>query len=731
LGERGVLVHRGDGKPLLGGPGIDGGAKRRAGDVRGAGSGRMIAGSRNYRYTWRASLALAALLAAPGLAHAQQDDGEELEPVSRAAASGAVVQPVPSQQSYQLNAALTRLSANPRDVAALLDAGNAALTMGDNDAALGFFGRADQLSSGDPRVKTALASALVKAEDPFAAIPLFDAAERAGARDDLLAGDRGLAYDLVGDNFNAQRYYRQALASAPSNDEIVRRLALSLAISGDRKAAEATLLTQLRRNDPAAWRTRAFMLAIVGDTEEAVKIATGTMPRDLSDAMVPYLRYMGRLTPAQQAAAANFGHFPRAAQIGRDDPRVARYAALNPRRAVLSVVALAAKSDASAKKGKDDRVERRRERVAVRDYGTKGLVGTQFLESRPTEKLAAKSVVPAPVLPSTPMPTAPARTVAPVRVAAATALPPPFIQPQAYRAGIAPTGSTSTAAPSPTVAANQAPAGPAFASLSLKPAIVTPSAVPAPPPAAVPVVAPPATSLTLPASASNLDLARRAQLPADQGTFTKPPAVAPPPPSAPKAAPALVPSGPPAPEPRRDLAAAFSDFRPPAEEQRSAAMVDISHLPSRTKKVGLADERGPLPDAPTGIRRIAAADPAISTVPKKSVDPKTGKPIKTSEKIAKPVVPSHPSRIWVQLGVGRDKGALGFDWRKFGKAQVDLFKGRKPWTTPWGQTNRLLAGPFETQADAQTFLKEARKKDADAFVWTSPAGQAVDALAAR
>ena len=85
----------------------------------------------------------------------------------------------------------------------------------------------------------------------------------------------------------------------------------------------------------------------------------------------------------------------------------------------------------------------------------------------------------------------------------------------------------------------------------------------------------------------------------------------------------------------------------------------------------------------------------------------------------------------MQIGVGRDKAALGFDWRKHGKAQADLFKSRKPWTTPWGQTNRLLAGPFETQAAAQAFLKEVRKKAADAFIWTSPAGQAVDALAGK
>ena len=686
----------------------------------------MIAGSRNYRYTWRASLALAALLAGPSQAWAQQDDADELEPVSRA-----VVQPLPSQQSYQLNAALTRLAANPRDIGALIDAGNAALTLGDNDAALGFFGRADQLSPNDLRVKGALASALVKNEDPFAAIPLFDAAERAGARDGSLAGDRGLAYDLVGDNLNAQRYYRQALASAPSNDEIVRRLALSLAIAGDRKGSEATLLTQLRRNEPAAWRTRAFVLAILGDTEEAVKIATGTMPRDLSDAMVPYLRYMGRLTPAQQAAAANFGHFPRAAQIGRDDPRVARYAALNPRRVEPTVVALAAKSDGKGK-GASDRTERRRERVRERDPGTKGVVRGQPVMQRPATALAAAAPAPAPPPASTQI----ARMVPPpVRVAAAT-LPPAALNrlPEVRMSAVpAPTSSAS-----PTSIA-----GPAFASLTLKPVVAPPAVTRSPAAVPAPATAPAgsATAITtLPpvgvaspgaaSIASNLDLARRFQQPGTGPVATaasvpvgSTAALAP--------APALVPVGPAAPEPRRDLAAAFSDFRPPADEQREVVSVDISKLPSRGKKAAPVDERGPIPEAPTGTKRIAAADPATSSAARKGIDPKTGKPVKVADKSAKPVVPSHPSRIWIQLGVGRDKGALGFDWRKLGKAQAELFKGRKAWTTPWGQTNRLLVGPFETQAAAQAFLKEARKKDGDAFVWTSPAGQAVDALAAK
>ena len=685
----------------------------------------MIAGSRNYRYTWRASLALAALLAGPSQVWAQKDDADELEPVSRAPYSTAVVQPLPSQQSYQLNAALTRLAANPRDISALLDAGNTALMLGDNDAALGFLGRADQLSPNDPRVKSALASALVKNEDPFAAIPLFDAAERAGARDGSLAGDRGLAYDLVCDNLSAQRYYRQALASASSNDEIVRRLALSLAIAGDRKSSEATLLTQLRRNDPAAWRTRAFVLAILGDTEEAVKIATGTMPRDLSDAMVPYLRYMGRLTPAQQAAAANFGHFPRAAQIGRDDPRVARYAALNPQRAVAPVVAVAAKSDGKGKNA-SDRTARRRERVAVRDSGTKGVTRPQQVAAlqRPVAALPSPASTPAPV----PTTNQPVRIAPPVRVAAATVPPVAFARPNETRPALTP-------APLPAT-----PAGSAFASLAIRPIVVPPVVARPLPSVSTPVVAvsvpvqitPPPASAAASSAASNLDLARRAQQSAGELAATTVPTPVVPiavlaPVTASAPAPTLVLSGPPVPAPRRDLAAVFSDFRPPAEEQREGVMVDISKLPSRAKRPGLADERGPIPDAPTGTRRIAAADPATSTAAKKGIDPRTGKAIKA----AKPAVPSHPSRIWVQLGVGRDKGALGFDWRKLGKAQVELFKGRKPWTTPWGQTNRLLVGPFETQAAAQAFLREARKKDGDAFVWTSPAGQAVDALGVK
>src|SRR5690606_20139240 len=43
----------------------------------------------------------------------------------------------------------------------------------------------------------------------------------------------------------------------------------------------------------------------------------------------------------------------------------------------------------------------------------------------------------------------------------------------------------------------------------------------------------------------------------------------------------------------------------------------------------------------------------------------------------KPAPPSHPSRIWVQLGIGRDKNALAADWGKLSRKAASLFKGRK------------------------------------------------------
>jgi len=277
-------------------------------------------------------LVAGALLCAT-LAHAAPPppaDDEEA-PVS---VSHPVVEPTAPSAGKALNAALGRLAKDPRNADALLEAGNAALALGDNEAALGFFTRADQVAPSNPTVKTAIAGARLHLDDPVEALRWYAEAEKAGADPVTFALDRGLAYDLVGDNAAAVAQYRKVLAHSSDEtmrDEAVRRQAISLAIGGDRRGADRVLLPLLQRQDRAAWRAHIFVLAIAGRSDDAVSVMHATMPADLAAAIGPYLRFMGQLTPAQQAAAASLGRFPRAADIGRDDPRVAVYAAAHPR----------------------------------------------------------------------------------------------------------------------------------------------------------------------------------------------------------------------------------------------------------------------------------------------------------------------------------------------------------------------------------------------------------------
>lgn len=232
-----------------------------------------------------------------------------------------VVQEVPGPENEALSDALRRLSRNPDSVSALVDAGHASLALDDVGAALGFFSRAQAQRPEDDSVLTGLALVAVRRGEGSIAVQLFDNASAAGASLAPYAADRGLAYDLVGNNARAQRLYRQAL-SREESDEVTRRLALSYAISGDGAASEAILLPLLQRQDRSAYRSRAFALAILGQEDEAVTIAETMLPPRLSGRLAPYLRYMPNLTHAQQAAAANLGRFPSAADIGRDTAQV-------------------------------------------------------------------------------------------------------------------------------------------------------------------------------------------------------------------------------------------------------------------------------------------------------------------------------------------------------------------------------------------------------------------------
>ena len=484
-----------------------------------------------------AAAAFAAGLAAPAIAQTAP-----LPSVSRE-----VVQPLPPQAAADLSDALKKLSGNGQDGDALLKAGWASLELDNTDAAIGFFARAEAVPSSAAEAKAGLGAVLVARKRPVEAIQYFDEAAAAGAKLGVRVAQRGLAYDLVGDNAHAQQYYREALAVKPS-DEVTRWLALSQAIGGDQNGSETTLLPLLQHSDLAAYRTRAFALAALGKTEDAVAIANAVMPPSLASRIGPYLRYMPKLTKAQQAAAGIFGHFPEADAIGRDDPRIAEYAS-----------------------------------------------GAR-----------------------------------PVAVASA-----------ALDARLTPAGAPLGEAPKP-----------------------------APPP--------PATVVSV---------AKAAEDP--RPSFSITPAKPPPPAS---------------------LADAFADFKlASGKAEASAGAVDITKIEPAREPPKLADDDKVAKDK---------ADKAVKEKADKAAKDKAAK-----EKAKKPV---NPSRIWVQVASGRDRDALGFDWRRFMRENSKQFSGKKGYVVKWGKSNRLVTGPFTSQKDATAFVSQLKKAQITAFTFTSDEGEAVD-----
>jgi Flp pilus assembly protein TadD len=228
-------------------------------------------------------------------------------PAWAAQPNGAPGQEVPTNDSLSRN--LHELAENPRSLSALTGAGKAALDAGDAQGALTFFARAEDVAPRDGRVKMWIGATLVQLEQPRAAMKFFKDATDLGLSEADVARERGLAWDLVGEPRRAQRDYRLALGRGP-DAEVSRRLALSLAISGEREAALRLLEDPAVSGDRATERTRALVLALVGDTAGAGRAVQASMPGPAGQAMMPFLARLPQLSYTDRALAVHLGHFP-------------------------------------------------------------------------------------------------------------------------------------------------------------------------------------------------------------------------------------------------------------------------------------------------------------------------------------------------------------------------------------------------------------------------------------
>jgi hypothetical protein len=692
-----------------------------------------------FAFLSRASLALAlALAAAPMPLFAQE-----------------VVQPLPgSTDADRLGDVMRRVAQNPRNVDALVEAAELSLHLDDLSGAASLLARAEKVDARDPRVKAGMGSILVRSERPGEALRYFSQAEAAGLAPAKFAGDRGLAYDLVGDQGRAQRDYRLALANAPS-DEIVRRYALSLGISGRKDQALEQLDPLLRKTDRAAWRARAFILAMGGDLPEATRIAATMMPPQLAQGLQPFFQRLPTLPATDRAFAVHFGE-TRATPERLADARLApNLPPLTPEAPVALASATPVAVPTPAPTSREDR--RRAGRQTMRDDRrvamaaatpaprtvqpvpapvTAAPVQTASITSTPVTNpnvVAAASpmraVPPQPGF-STAVPATPASTPAPVAMASngtgtmIQPLPAPLSPPMTT------SGSTAMVQPLPS-----APTTPAPAPLQMVQTLPPADPVPAPVKTAPAETPPTALAMAEPVAPRTLTRATRsgrrpslaaaravredsilARIVANLSIPASELGVEGPDRPVSVAAATPIASG-----PQRVLAEA----RAKADRDREA----------REKVADTVEPAAPRePKAPTAAERKAAAaklaaEKKAAAAKKAEAEKKAlaAKEAAEEKKLAR----ANPARIWVQVAGGANENDLPKAWSAAKSKAPDMFVAHKGYKMPLRNTHRVVTGPFKTDAEARAFVNQLAKKGVSAFPVSSEAGQSVVRLDAK
>lgn len=588
---------------------------------------------------------------------------------------------------------LRMVTANPRNLEALTGAGRAALDVGDAQAAIGFYARAEAIAPRNGRVKAGLGSALVMLNQEQAALRYFDEATDLGVPEADIASDRGLAYDLRGSAKRAQRDYGIALKRG-DDAETTRRLALSMAITGDGNGALVLLDPLLRKQDTAAWRARAFILAMTGDATGANKAAEAVMPASTAAGFAPFFRKLPSLRPGEKAAAVHFGHFP-----GENRPM--RIDDLFNQAEVAARVALENTPRSATDAGRVDSSQGAFGRLASRSPNDEGQlaarlaprpvadvrpIATPRLNATPALRpsndariAAALTPAPQPVrvapIASQPVRVAPVPTPAPIFVPAPAPVPVP------------------APAPTPATTAIASPISPASPAVTIAKPVV--GSGPTPLPGFGPVLAGPqpnlgASTRLADVAATIAPLVQSVELP-----------------------PSTIPGLPTA-----------SD-QTPAPATRLAGIAGIL-AGTRTAPTPAPIATTIVPPAPRP--KVEAAVPVVPPPSKPKVETASAAPVASAPPTAAAV---EESRVWVQVAGGADERALPLEWRRLKGKAPELLNAQTAWTTPLKATNRLLVGPFASEREAQEFVNKLKPKGITAFTWTSAKDQAVAKLAAR
>lgn len=186
----------------------------------------------------------------------------------------------------------------------------------------------------------------------------------------------------------------------------------------------------------------------------------------------------------------------------------------------------------------------------------------------------------------------------------------------------------------------------------------------------------------------------------------------------------------PTPAPRFEISDA-----PPAAPAKVAEPVMRNEEPSRGLGAIVADlevepesAAGPMPTvAELKAARVATQRKAAAEA-KAAADAKAAKDAKEAERLA---AKKNPARIWVQVATGSNEAGLPGTWKKLKDKAPEALKGQSPSVVPFKATNRLLIGPFKSQAEARAMVNTMKKAGLQGSTFASDPGQVVTKVSAK
>ena len=162
---------------------------------------------------------------------------------------------------------------------------------------------------------------------------------------------------------------------------------------------------------------------------------------------------------------------------------------------------------------------------------------------------------------------------------------------------------------------------------------------------------------------------------------------------------------------------------PDSERRPTVAAVDLAEVAALQ-----AARRAEQQAAAEEVKKAALAAKAKAAAAAKLKAEADARAKKAAEEKAR--LAANPSRNWVQLGVGSNRGALAFTLKNL-RRKYDDVAPQDGWVANWGRTNRLLIGPFASFTRAKAVESKLKGAGADAFAWQSEAGELVERLTTK